>query len=126
MKGRYEKRRRDVRKMEAAMVGSRKEEVKGRRSGSPSLRGVIQIKPWDGSNVGTSFEDTMNEIRNFVQMQPSMDYIVDETFLRAYNQGSHKEYLRKHRVSPRQYNTDVKLFHAYLCSAFNKVTASRD
>src|SRR6056300_1351086 len=89
-------------------------------------RRVIQIKPWDGSNVGTSFEDTMNEIRNFVRMQPSMDYIVDETFLRAYNQGSHKEYLRKHRVSPRQYNTDVKLFHAYLCSAFDKVTASRD
>jgi len=79
-------------------------------------RGVIQIKPWNGSNVGTSFKDTMNEIRNFVRMQPSMDYIVAETFLRAYNQGSHKEYLHKHRVSPRQYNTDVKLFHAYLCS----------
>ena len=73
-----------------------------------------------------SFEDMMNEIRNFVRMQPSMDYIVDETFLRAYNQGTHKEYLRKHRVSPRQYDTDVKFFHAYLCSAFDKVTASRD
>jgi hypothetical protein len=89
-------------------------------------RGVILVTPWDGVTTGTSFEDTMSSVKNFVKMQPAMDYIVSEKFLEKFAKGKEKDYLKELRISKRQYAADVNILHTYLSAAFDRVTATRD
>src|SRR6056300_875795 len=80
-------------------------------------RSVLSMKPWNGHD---SFEDTQNFIRNFVDQQPSMHYILSDKFMKLYRDGNHKDYLKKHDISSRQFTHDMRTLHAYLSVAYEK------
>src|SRR6056300_261560 len=86
-------------------------------------RSVLSMKPWNGHD---SFEDTQNFIRNFVDQQPSMHYILSDKFMKLYRDGNHKDYLKKHDISSRQFTHDMRTLHAYLSVAYEKYTPTRD
>ena len=81
------------------------------------------MKPWNGQD---SFEDVINHIRNFVEQQPSMHYIVTEKFMNLYRANQHAPYLKKHDISRRQFYNDLRTLHAYLSTAFERYSPSRD
>lgn len=63
---------------------------------------LLTIPKW---NSITPFENTFNlqYIRNFVEQQTGMHYIVDETFVNLYCKDKHGKYLKTHNISKEQF-----------------------
>ena len=90
---------------------------------STKKRSVLTITPWDGT---TSFLDVFNKVRNFVEQQDGMHYIVQDSFIKAYRNDQHRKRMKALGISRAQFDSDQRVLHAYLCAAFETYTNSRD